>query len=244
MTQKLLSKIKEIDALENEKFSQGEKRNVEDIKKNKVIPSIKKIKCYTCNQEGHGSWECLKKNKKLNEIPETVELLNKSNYAYINSYKYKVLLDTGATDSYKTWPMVSKCNRAANRLENPIQRYTCLGEPFQIKQECLIEFEYEMKKFKEKVLVLPSRRDNKILILGWNWIQNRTHTECTGEKRKPKDFKEAPFSRKKNGLTSDYECVINILGYEVISEGNTHIPRALERKVDIAIEELVMKGYI
>jgi hypothetical protein len=47
------------------------------------------------------------------------------------------------------------------------------------------------------VLVLPSMRD-KILILGRNWIQIRTHTKCTGEKRKPEDLKEALFSRKKN----------------------------------------------
>ncbi len=52
------------------------------------------------------------------------------------------------------------------------------------------------------------------------------------------------FEKNEKGITMPYECTINSTEDTVVSKGNTHMPYALEERVDKAITELLERDYI
>ncbi|KAF9746905.1 Transposon Tf2-11 polyprotein, partial [Nosema granulosis] len=165
-----------------------------------------------------------------------------NNYNYDNNNKLQLIIDTGSYYSFITTKVLEKINDKPKKLRTPIKLYTCLLEEFIVEEEIELEFALGEKIYSHRFYVLPKRNDN-IMILGRNWIENRHKTK---ERRFSKTVNEALIwlTQEKPEGYRGMACEIKTkFGYKVV-EVPYRIPQTVESKVLEEVNRLLNKGYI
>ena len=122
---------------------------------------------------------------------------------------------------------------------NKEKRFTCLGQPFHIKEYVSFEFMYCGRKWKESFNILPGRSD-KTILLGRSWIIKMSNGKDSIEKIDKRDSQEQLkgklFTRSPNGVKIKYECPINCSEDGRITEGTPMIPQSMEDKMNTKLK--------
>lgn len=245
INQNLIETLVEIEVLEAEKERRNFKQKPQCDNRPKTEKSKRNTICFRCGAEGHIAPDCKVKGNATNEIIDNSEILNKSDFIYIDKVKIKPIIDTGAEGNYITTSLVDQLQLKIMKVEKPRIRYTCLGDPFQINSQVLLNYEYEGKEYSVNCDVLPKRLD-RVLLLGNEWIRKiiNKQTPVIQKNLTEKELHKRLFEGRKEGITGNYECFINTEEGSCVTEGPTLIPQALQSKMVDTVETLLQQERI
>ena len=108
------------------------------------------ITCYKCNEEGHKSYECQNKFKKingeLNAIFSKDLSSSKDKEIKINGLKYKVLFDTGSSENFIHENIIKEMKiENQEKLKNKEKYLLINGTKLIVKSQAKLSVDYEGK---------------------------------------------------------------------------------------------------
>ncbi|KAI4293402.1 hypothetical protein PAPHI01_2676, partial [Pancytospora philotis] len=154
-----------------------------------------------------------------------------------------------AAGNYTTRAVALALGKEMTQLDCPYKRFTCLGEAFLVRYAVKIDFVHRGRIHSVSMGVLP-RREDSVVILGREWLaeekerQDHAADEVAIITTDQATLEDKLFAGNKSGIKVDYECPIPTKESEIVVDGTTKIPQAIERKFDQAVEELLEKDYI
>ena len=129
ISQKLISKLAEIEGLEREKKmlllrkSEAEKEVNHKCKSNRT--------CIVSKQADHFANVCPEKiDKDVNQVEDVAKVLKGDDFIDIDGLKVRPIFDSGANGNYMTKSMAKRLGMTPRKLKSPVDRYTCLGQKF------------------------------------------------------------------------------------------------------------------
>lgn len=187
------------------------------------------------------------KKKSVNAI-SCEEIINKDNSLYINDNSHKVLFDSGSEDNYVTRKIVEQHKLEIWTYKTPKTRYTCLQEPFQVKQFTRIAFTYKEENYLEEFKIFPKRND-KFIIAGREFINKvrtgkNNQTKPINKKLETIESLIEELCNNKNRKVEGYTCSIPTKPGIKVCGGTYMISHAEEKPIEDEIQRLQTLGYI
>jgi hypothetical protein len=215
----LIKKIKEAEAISEEKYKRKTKKK---------------------SQENKQTTEA--KNKGTVNLISQDDLLNKENSVYIFNVKINCLMDTGAEDNYITKKILDKCQLKYWKLNPPEERRTCLNEKFLITEKTRIKFTYNKQLYEEEFYILPKRND-ELIILGTQWIGKTNKKIMKTSDSEDIDCLIDKLCERGRSVQG-YTCRIETTPGKIVVDKPFKIEQAIEGKVEEEVERLLKFGYI